>query len=68
MIDWDAERRRLATKAAGEKANWLDDVIAGLMVNGVTKDEIEIREYPDATRVAVRGVERYEFKITFKVG
>lgn len=67
-IDWDAERQRLVSEAAGEKANWLDDVIAGLMINGVTKGEIEVRECPEATRIAVRGVERYEFKIKFTIG
>lgn len=64
-MDWKKERERIVSKAASEKANWLDDVIGGLLINGVTKDEIAVMEFPDRTVVQVRGVPRYEFRIKF---
>lgn len=46
------------------KHNWLEDIIAGLLINGVHQTEIEIKEWPNCrTTVAVRGADKYEFKI-----
>jgi hypothetical protein len=45
------------------RANWLEDVLAGLLINGVEKSEIEIQERPEnRTVVAVRGMLKYEWK------
>lgn len=60
--------RRAVEKVAADKANWLDDVIGGLLINGVAKDEIHINEHPDRTEVQVRGVPRYEFRWKFDDG
>lgn len=46
-----------------DRANWLEDVLAGLLVAGVRQDEIEIQVHPAdcKTVVAVRGVPKYEW-------
>lgn len=60
--------QRAANALYRKRANEIEDIVAGLMASGVSKDEIEIREYPAAvTRVAVRGVERYEITTTFSI-
>ena len=56
--------QRIARQVSEAKANWLEDVIGGLLINGVTLGEIEIQEHLGCTRVAVRGEPRYEFRIT----
>lgn len=48
-----------------KKANELEDILAGLMINGVRRDEIEVQEHPDRTVVVVRGQPRYEVKVSF---
>lgn len=58
---------RTVQSVMGKKANELDDIIAGLLINGVARDEIEVRECPDKTLVCVRGVPRYELKVRFSV-
>lgn len=46
-----------------ERAGWLEDIAAGLIINGLRPDEVEIQEHPDGrTVVAVRGVPKYEFR------
>lgn len=49
------------------KANELEDILAGLMINGVRRDEIEIHEHQDRTVVLVRGSPRYELKVRFSI-
>lgn len=43
------------------EANWLEDILAGLLINGVSQEDIEIRRHIGKldTSVFVRGVERY---------
>jgi hypothetical protein len=51
-------------EARAAYANWLDDIIAGLLINGVPKEDIEIERHPDlSTVVVVRGVPRYKFNL-----
>lgn len=50
-----------ATRARDE---WLEDVIAGLLATGITRDRIAIQAHPgNRTVVAVRGEPRYEYTI-----
>jgi hypothetical protein len=58
---------RLVRAATMKRANEIEDIVAGLMINGVTKDEIEIQEHPDKTIIVVRGVPRYEVTAKFSV-
>ena len=54
--------------AIRSRADWLEDVLAGLLSNGVMRDEIEVQEYPDhRTVVVVRGVAKYEWQLKFIV-
>jgi hypothetical protein len=60
-------------EAMMEQNAWLEDVLAGLLINGVTKDEIEVRRFQDnplKVVVAVRGVPKYEhtIKLTYTPG
>lgn len=56
--------REAMEQARQEKANWLEDVVSGLLVNGVQQKEIEIQEHPEmVTVVLVRGLPKYEYKI-----
>lgn len=50
------------------KYNWLEDILAGLLINGVSMREVVICEYDRRTIVEVRGVPRYEFIVTFELG
>ena len=50
------------TRDAPAWNNWLEDVLAGLLTNGVRLGEFKIKHYPDRTVVTVRGVPRYEWK------
>ena len=57
-------------EALAEQNAWLEDVLAGLLINGVAEDEIEVRRFQDnplKVVVAVRGVPKYEhtIKISF---
>jgi hypothetical protein len=54
--------------AVREQNAWLEDVLAGLLAAGCSKDEIEVRRFQDdplRVVVAVRGVPKYEHRITF---
>jgi hypothetical protein len=55
----ERERRR----ALEEQSDWLEDVLAGLLSNGVRHNEIRIHRYPSRTVVTVRGVAKYELKL-----
>lgn len=59
----------LASRAFKARAEWLEDVLAGLMACGVRQDEIDVQEFPDElkTRVAVRGVVKYEWAVNVHV-
>jgi len=46
-----------------EQSDWLEDVLAGLLSNGVRHNEIRIHRYPNRTIVTVRGVAKYELKL-----
>lgn len=51
------------------QTEWLEDVIAGLLINGVQQEEIEIHYFqsePGRCVVVVRGSPKYEHRITFK--
>jgi hypothetical protein len=50
-----------------KEANEIEDILAGLMINGVRQDEIEIQRHPDKTVIVVRGVPRYELTTTFSI-
>jgi hypothetical protein len=53
-----------------EQNAWLEDVLAGLLINGVARDEVEIRRFQDEpwrVVVAVRGVPKYEHVVKFTV-
>lgn len=59
---------RAATALARKRANALDDILAGLLINGVSRDDIEVQEYPGSRIVvAVRGVPRYEITAKFSI-
>lgn len=52
-----------ATRA---RMDWLEDVVAGLLANGVRIDEIDVQEHPgNRTVVIVRGTPRYEWSVKF---
>lgn len=57
----------IAHLAARKLNRAVDDALAGLLAAGVPRDEIEIKSFPDKTRIAVRGVDRYEFRVSFSV-
>lgn len=68
---WSALRTQMI-QAATEKtaralANDLDDILAGLLINGVSPAAICVHSYPDRTVVSVSGVNRYEIKYSFTV-
>ena len=52
-----------ATRA---RMDWLEDVLAGLLANGVRIDDVEVQEHPgNRTVVVVRGTPRYEWSVRF---
>jgi hypothetical protein len=58
------ELNRRCREAIDLRNEWLEDVIAGLLAAGCTKDELCLQEYPNMrTVVCVNGVPKYEFKI-----
>lgn len=53
-------------EAQKEQAEWLEDVLAGLLCNGVQREEINVQYFisdPGLTRVTVRGVPKYEHRV-----
>lgn len=53
----------IAGEVVAARAAWLEDVLAGLLANGVRKDEIEIQERAgNHTVVCVRGEAKYEWR------
>jgi hypothetical protein len=55
----ERERRR----AREEQSDWLEDILAGLLSNGLRHNEIQIHRHRDRTVVTVRGVAKYELKL-----
>ena len=50
--------------AIRSRADWLEDVLAGLLSSGVAREEIEVQEHPDhRTVIVVRGVAKYEWQL-----
>lgn len=61
------EYRKELERLAAEQAYWLEDVLAGLLVAGCSESDIEVRRFQDDPLrivVAVRGVPKYEHKIS----
>jgi hypothetical protein len=46
-----------------EQSEWLEDILAGLLSNGLRHNEIQIHRHADRTVVTVRGVAKYERKL-----
>lgn len=64
-------REDLIRQAIAAQANWLEDVLAGLLINGVTANEVEIREVqsnPSRMEVWVRGKLKYGYRTIWKDG
>lgn len=58
------KRTSAARQVIEKKAEWLEDVLAGLLTAGVRMNEIEVQEHPGLrTVVLVRGEPKYEFNI-----
>jgi hypothetical protein len=55
----EQERRRVRE----EQSDWLEDILAGLLSNGLRHNEIQIHRHRDRTVVTVRGVAKYELKV-----
>lgn len=57
----------LIYKAILSRAEFLEDILAGLISNGVAMDEIQIVQYRGSikTYVIVRGVVRYTWDLTY---
>lgn len=68
-IDVRAEMARKCVEAQRAQDDWLEDVLAGLLAAGCTGDEIEVQRFqsdPGRVVVGVRGVQKYEHRITMK--
>jgi hypothetical protein len=72
MNDIFAKMRAKAVRdAAEDHANWLDDVIAGLLINGVTKERIRVCQFrgqPNYWEVWIDGVPKYSYQMEFVIG
>jgi hypothetical protein len=58
-------------EAVRAQAEWLEEVLAGLLSAGVAQDDIEIRRFqsdPCRTVVAVKGEPKYENTVRFFLG
>ncbi len=67
MLNADKVIGATVAEVMNRRADWLDDILAGLFINGIRKDAIEVQEHPGKdgtsgrTVVAVDGVPKYEF-------
>jgi hypothetical protein len=63
MLKRELEARVRAAQKS--RADWLEDVLAGLLINGVAMTEIKLEEHPHENRtvVVVRGVPMYEWRL-----
>jgi hypothetical protein len=58
----------LVSKLNADRNEWLDDVIAGLLINGVPSTDICIEHHlMSRIVVTVRGVPKYEWRIRDRV-
>ena len=61
--------REMARKAGATLSNAIEDVLAGLLINGVSPGSINVQEHPGCrTIITVDGVPKYEFKLEFVGG
>lgn len=52
-----------ASRIMMEQTEWLEDIAAGLLSNGVTPGEVEVQYHPDLRIVVVvRGAPLYEWR------
>ena len=60
------QSRSLILNAMKNQAEWLEDILAGLLINGVSKDEIEVRRFVENhdVQVWVRGKPKYEHRLS----
>lgn len=57
----------LGQAATEERADWLADILASLVANGVRLDEIDVvEEIENRTVVLVRGVPSYVWAVRFE--
>jgi hypothetical protein len=59
---------KLVEEALSIQNNWLEDVLAGLLINGVSKDRIKIERQsfsPNSIKVYVDGIMKYSFQHIF---
>jgi hypothetical protein len=67
VAPFDCPHRKKPVKEMTHDAgwtNWLEDVLAGLLVNGVRLGDIKIKHFPDRTVITVHGVPKYEWKLS----
>lgn len=59
--------RELQKRCADDHAQWLEDILAGLLINGVAKEAIEVQHHDGGLRtvVLVNGVQKYERILTY---
>lgn len=60
--------RAAVDQAIAAKQEWLEEVVDGLLSNGVRRNDIMFREFvgENRTEVVVRGVARYQLQLVFK--
>lgn len=61
--------RELQARCAADHAKWVEDVLAGLLINGVSSDEIEVQQHDGGLRtvVIVRGEKMYERALSYTI-
>lgn len=60
----DAMIDNTTEKIMEAQANWLEDVLAGLLINGVSVNDVDVQYHPDnRIVVAVDGVPKYTCSI-----
>ena len=58
---------RLSRTAAVKQAEEIEGILAGLLINGVRQDEIEVQHHPGRVVIAARGEPRYEVRVKFSI-
>lgn len=57
--------KEVIENAIRDRAEWLEDVLAGMLAAGCDQSEIEVQEHPGSrTIVCVRGEPKYEWKLS----
>ncbi len=62
MSERDAFFSAKLRELSDARANWMEDCIAGLMINGVSRDRIEIQAHMSKTVISVDGVPKFELE------